>query len=389
MTQCRCIELPAVVRPGDRFHVGAVAQPATASARGCRIKRVCPAGLNQLTSGMPQNFIESSRDQAFLLPPSLRDWLPGDHLAWFVIEAVDQIELSAFFAAYRSDGLGRAAYEPSMVALVLYAFATGERSSRGVEAHCRQDVAYRVIAGNQVPDQATIARFLRRHEHALSGPFGWVLALCARAGLVGSGVVAVDGTKVSGNANRDRSVDYDQIPSEIIAEGIATDAAEDEIYGDARGDELPPELATPEGRRAWLQRELARDAGQASDAGAGSEPQTHEFDLDQIVDRAQGRQGSTREARRQLERDRTQQARRVARSRSDRLRDGARRLEDELAAETRANRAYEAWKAEGRMRDGRRFGRAPNPWQAPAIPPGVVNLTDPDTRLMKGMRNYV
>lgn len=104
-----------------------------------------------------------------------------------------------------------------------------------------------MVCGNLVPDHATIARFLRRHEHALSDLFGSVLALCARAGLIGSGVVPVDGTKVSGNANRDRSLGYDQIAREIIAEGIATDEAEDEIYGDARGDELPPELATPEG----------------------------------------------------------------------------------------------------------------------------------------------
>jgi transposase len=95
---------------------------------------------------MPQNFIESRREQGFLLPPDVSDWLPADHLAWFVIDAVGQMDLSAFYGSYRADGRGRAAYEPSMmVRLVLYAFATDVRSSRAIERHCRQDVAYRVI----------------------------------------------------------------------------------------------------------------------------------------------------------------------------------------------------------------------------------------------------
>jgi Transposase domain (DUF772) len=94
------------------------------------------------------------------MPPSLREWLPEDHLAWFVLEAVEEMDLTGFYADYRSDGHGRAAYEPSMmVALLLYAYATEQRSSRGIEIHCRQDIAYRVIAANRVPDHATIARF--------------------------------------------------------------------------------------------------------------------------------------------------------------------------------------------------------------------------------------
>ena len=150
--------------------------------------------------------------------------------------------------------------------MVLYAYATNERSARGIERHCRDDVAYRVITANVVPDHATIARFLCRHEQALADLFASVLRLCARAGLVGSGVVAIDGTKVLANANRDQNVDYERIAREILEEAKATDAAEDELYGEKRGDELPEELATPEGRRAWLKRELAR--GPASTAGS-------------------------------------------------------------------------------------------------------------------------
>src|SRR5881275_1372389 len=138
---------------------------------------------------MAQNFIESRPGQGFLLPPDVRDWLAADHLAWFVIDVVGQMDLSAFYGAYRADGHGRAAYEPSlMVTLVLYAFSTDVRSSRAIERHCRQDVAYRVITGNVVPDHATIARFICRHDRALSELFGEVLRLCDQAGLVAPGV---------------------------------------------------------------------------------------------------------------------------------------------------------------------------------------------------------
>jgi transposase len=137
---------------------------------------------------MPQNFIESRREQGFLLPPDVRDWLAPDHLAWFVIDAVGQLDLSAFYGTYRADGHGRAAYEPSvMVTLVLYAFATDVRSSRAIERHCRQDVAYRVITGNVVPDHATIVRFIVRHRDALADLFSEVLRLCDEAGLLRPG----------------------------------------------------------------------------------------------------------------------------------------------------------------------------------------------------------
>ena len=217
---------------------------------------------------MAQNFIECDREQVFLMPPSLREWLAEDHLAWFVLEAVEGMDLREFYAEYRADGHGRAAYEPSvMVALLLYAYATRQRSSRAIERHCRQDVAYRVIAANRVPDHATIARFLARHEAALAGLFGSVLALCAKAGLVSIGVVAIDGTKLAANASREANLDYERIAREILAEAKATDEAEDERFGEARGDELPAELRTREGRRAWLS-----EAKRALDAEPTTDP---------------------------------------------------------------------------------------------------------------------
>jgi transposase len=207
---------------------------------------------------MAQNFVACDREQELLLPPSLREWLPEGHLAWFVIDAVAQLDLSVFYAAYRADGHGRAAHDPAMmVALLLYCYAIGERSSRRIERRCVEDVATRVICANQAPDHTTIARFRQRHEAALAELFGEVLALCAEAGLVNVGLIAIDGTKVHANASQHANRDYEQLAREILEEADAVDAAEDERFGDARGDELPPELATSQGRRGWL-REAKR-----------------------------------------------------------------------------------------------------------------------------------
>jgi transposase len=205
-----------------------------------------------------QNFLTCDRDQELLLPRSLREWLPEDHLAWFVLDAVEEIELGAFYSAYREDGWGRAAFEPGMmVALLLYAYAVGERSSRGIERRCREDVAFRVLTANQIPDHATVARFRARHELALAATFTQVLALCARAGLVSVGVVALDGSLFAGNASPGSTRCYASIRKEVeemLAEAAQADAAEDERLGEARGDELPAELADARSRRERLRR---------------------------------------------------------------------------------------------------------------------------------------
>jgi transposase len=202
---------------------------------------------------MSQRFISCDRDQVMLLPPDLREWLPAGHLAHFVIDTVEELDLTAFYGAYRADGTGRPAHDPAMmVALVLYAYAKGDRSSRVIERRCVEDIAYRVIAANQAPDHSTIARFVERHQDALGGLFGQVLGVCQRAGLVRAGVLALDSTKIAANASGQANMTFEQLAREIIAQGIATDRAEDELYGDARGDELPAELADPKARRARL-----------------------------------------------------------------------------------------------------------------------------------------
>jgi transposase len=326
-----------------------------------------------------------------LLPPDVRDWVPPDHLAWFVIDAVKDVNLRPFYAAYRADGHGRAAYDPGMmVTLVLFAFATGVQSSRAIERHCREHVAYRVITGNLIPDHVTIARFICRHERALAGLFNEVLRLCAEGGLVDSGVVAIDGTRIAANASRERNREFEQIAMEIIERVRATDEAEDEEFGEARGDELPEELRTPEGRKEFLRRarqKLESDEKNSGELGEPAQPETtperkYEFDPEQVVNRSVGRRGWLRDADRQLERQRWENPDPVLRSREQRLLLAAQRLEDNLGAERAGNEAYEDYRRQGRMRDGRRFGRPPNPHQPPEVPAGKVNLTDPDSKLI-------
>ncbi len=175
-----------------------------------------------------------------------------------------------------------------------------------------------------------------------------MLGLCAKAGLVEVGVLAVDGTKLEASASNHATRSYEQIAAEILAEAGRIDAAEDEIHGDARGDELPEHLTTREGRRAWL-----------------------------------------REAKEQLERERAAKEEPIPRDRAKRLELCRERLVEDWQTEHRANRAYEAYRARGVMRDGRRFGRPPDPYSPPAQPEGKLNLTDPDSRNMKAYRGYL
>lgn len=180
---------------------------------------------------MAQNFIACDRDQQYLMAPSLREWLAEGHLAWFVVDAVAAMDLSVFYGRYRDDGWGRAAYDPAMmVALTLYSYCVGERSSRGIERRLHEDVAYRVIAANQTPDHATVARFRQQHEEALAGLFTQVLRLCAGAGLVRVGVVAIDGTKMGADASLAANRPAGALEAEVrrfLQEAAAVDAAED------------------------------------------------------------------------------------------------------------------------------------------------------------------
>lgn len=219
---------------------------------------------------MAYNFIECNRDQAYLMPPSLLEWLAQGDLVWFILDAVDQMDLTAFYQVYRSDGKGQASYEPSMmVALLLYAYCIGVRSSRQMERLCERDIAFRVIAANQVPDHSTIARFRQEHGKRLEQLFTDVLVLCAEAGLVKVGVVALDGTKIKANAALEANRTYEHIEREVkkmLTEAEAKDVEEDRLFGkDQRGDELPEGLRDRTSRLARLKtckERLERGAAQ-------------------------------------------------------------------------------------------------------------------------------
>lgn len=237
--------------------------------------------------GVAVNVRSGDVDQLMLMPPSIRDWLPEDHLAFFVLDTVTELDLSEFFAAYRADGRGGSVYDPAMMlGVLLYAYATGERSTRRIERRLVEDVAYRLLAANQQPDHATLARFRARHQDAIAALFGQVLGLCVKAGLVDAGVIAIDGTKLAANAsffaNREHdslakelqavaelteadssvdggeisSADAEKIAKKILDEAAAVDEAEDAEYGDARGGELPKEWAGGRDRRARIRAAL-------------------------------------------------------------------------------------------------------------------------------------
>jgi transposase len=221
---------------------------------------------------MAQNFLSCDREQALLLPASVAEWVPEGHLARFVVAVVERLDLTAFYVAYRADGSGRAAHDPAMmVALVLYNYAVGVRSSRAIERRCVEDVACRFIAANRTPDHVTVNRFRSRHEAALSGLFGEVLALCARAGMVGVATVAIDSTKMAADASLSANRSYEGLRAEarrIFEEAAEIDAAEDELYGDRRGDELPDDLADPKTRPARIRQlldELEQERAKAQD----------------------------------------------------------------------------------------------------------------------------
>lgn len=277
---------------------------------------------------MGYHFLPCERDQLYLMPPALQDWLPEGDLAWFILDAVAQMNLTAIERTYRADGWGQAAYEPPMmVALLLYAYCLGERSSRRIERLCQRDVAFRVITANQSPDHTTVARFRQTHEIELAKLFTQVLRLCAKAGLLKVGIVALDGTKIKANAALASNRTVETITAEVsrmLTEAQATDADEDRQYGSERcGDELPEAL-----------------------------------------------------------RDRT--------SRLTRLRACQERLEREAADATAQQQAkIETRRAEEAATGQKKRGRKPKAAEAAADSTAKANVTDPESRIMKTQGGYV
>lgn len=286
---------------------------------------------------MAKNFLPYDLDQQLLLPPDLRSWLPENHLALFISDVVESLDLSKFLGPQEGREVrGRAGYHPvMMVKLLVYAYCVGKPSSRKIEKATYEDVAFRVLAGDQHPDHDCIADFRKRHLAALGGLFVQVLQLCQKAGLVKLGHIAIDGTKMKANASKHKAMSYDRMGEaekkltrevqQLLAEAAQVDAAEDAKHGAGRrGDELPAELARRESRLVKI-----REAKAALETEAKAEAESE-----------------AKEARARLE----------ERAREE--------------AET------------GKKKGGRPPAAPPDPEQAKPDPKAQRNFTDPESRIM-------
>ena len=239
---------------------------------------------------MGKCFRSSDVNQALLLPPSLHDWLPEKHLARFLVDVVDALDLGAIYESYEEkDGRGQAAYDPAMmVRVLLYGYCMGSYSSRKIQAKTYEDIGFRYLAADEHPDHSTMAEFRKRHLEALAGLFCQALQLCEKAGLVKLGHVAIDGSKIQGNASKHKAMSYERMSEAekklqaevagLLQRAEAVDAAEDEKYGkDQAGDELPGELGRRESRLAKIRAakaELEAEAKQkAAEKQAAAEAQ--------------------------------------------------------------------------------------------------------------------
>lgn len=339
------------------------------------------------------------RDQQFLLPPDLRDWLPPEHLAWFVLRVVEEMDTAPFHRLARTGGAGRQGYDPQvLLAVLLYAYAVGVRSSRQLERLCQTDVAFRVLCAQDAPDHTTLARFRQAHQEAFTHLFSEMLLLCSRAGLVKVGVVAVDGTKMAADASRDATVDEQRardVAAGIVAEADEVDAAEDAQFGSARGDELPEELTRDSSARRRIRELLAeRDAERAAKT---AEQQAEQQAADQAAQR-EAEQHATRRARRvavgeanlvrarayaQARWDHWQERDRAERAAGGAGRPGTRPVPPEQHSLVRD--------AHAQLRRARDAAEQPQPVQPPPAPAAGevelkamrINLTDPDSRVMR------
>jgi transposase len=363
------------------------------------------------------------RDQEFLLPPVMTDWLPADHLVWFVIEAVNRLDTSAFHEKSKLGGVGRRGYDPDMLlTLFVYAMAHGESSSRRIERLCHTDVAFRIICAQDVPDHTVLARFRKDHQAALTGLLTESLVLAAELGMVSLGVVAFDGTKIAANASKDanRGEAHLRTLAERYLDTLAdTDAAEDALFGeDNRGDELPPGMRDRTHRGERIRQALDQITQRREQAERDQAAQAERVRACEraVAEGTKGRgrypQGTDRvkaaKLRWQRERakaaDRYQQWQR-ARERGEPQRGGRAAVPPD--EHFRVRKAWAAYQAEadavskdtasttgdGDAPHARTDGQAPGDRQQDAAgdsgQPPRANLTDPQSRLLKTRNGWV
>ncbi len=237
---------------------------------------------------MSKTFRPYEPDQSFLMPACLKEWLPSDHLVYFISDVVDQLDISEIMDRYEGEERGYPPYHPGMmVKVLLYAYCIGVPSSRKIAGRLEEDIAFRVLAANNTPDFRTISDFRKEHLKGLAGLFLQVLKLCQKAGLVKLGHVALDGTKIKANASKHKAMSYKRMKeeearleseiSELLKNAEVTDKEEDRRYGkNKRGDELPQELAFRESRLKKI-----REAREALEAEARQATEKNEKKDDQ------------------------------------------------------------------------------------------------------------
>ncbi len=325
------------------------------------------------------------------MPPSLREWLPPDHLVWFVLATVEELDTTRFHARHPVAGPGRRAFDPDMLlAVLIYAYACGERSSRRIEAACGDSAAFQVLCGRDVPDHTVIARFRAAHEELFSSLFSQVLQMCGRAGMGRFGVVAIDGTKIAASASifANRGEDSlrdeaDRIAAQVVAEAARVDADEDAEYGDARGDEVAPEFRDPATRAAAIKAALDRiNAEKAQQAEAQAR---------QAQQRAEAQRARAEAARAKLADLEAQAAERMAawqRAHDRADTEGTPRPQGRppVPVNDKLRAARRAW--------SRCHERATSPTSSPTGGAGgaggyKANVTDPDSRIMKTRNGWI
>lgn len=357
---------------------------------------------------MAKGYRRVDRDQAFLLPPSMTDWLPGDHLVWFVIAAVQRLDTTVFHARARLGSVGRRGYDPDMLlTLFIYAMAHGVSSSRQIERLCGTDVAFRIICASDVPDHTVLARFRRDHEAGLEELLTASLLLAAELGMLRLGTVAFDGTKIAANASKDANrgeAHLRKLAGEYLGRAAATDDAEDALFGeDARGDELPEDLRDRTGRGERISQAL--EVIEARKAAEREHSDTERSAAAEYVAQAGDPAGKARggkapkaadpvtvaRARWQRERARAQarcDAYRVkaaaAAARGHRLPGTPPAAPDEHPTVMRLRQAYEQARAAAEHPD-----TSPDTSDQAGSSSHRANLTDPDSRLLKTRNGFI
>ncbi len=348
------------------------------------------------TRQMANSYLPVGRDEVFLLPPDMRDWLTEGHLVWFVLDVLERVDATVLHDRRRLGGVGRRGYDPEMLlALLVYAYCTGQRSSRQIERFCEVDVAYRVICGGNRPDHTTIARFRQDHEDHAVQLFTDALVICAEAGLATVGVVAVDGTKMGTDASWKANRTRESIEAEVrrmLKEASDVDAEQDRLFGEDRGDELPAELRDRSSRGRRL--DAALEAISQREAQQQRERSSVEARAEAVrAAAAQGRglrgrppkgANPVAEAEARLERARHKAARRAeveAKHAAAGTRPRGRRPKTDPKAAVHT--------AEEALEQARARGVPASSGTADDDQPVQANITDPDSRSMKTPNGWV